>query len=348
MPKKFLISYILIYSVLFFIIKNSYLNSNENNKNSTSKLEEIPIISNSNDKKNINIWGDYINLPELLVYYYNITNQNNQLKLKNINSIYLDNKNILEISPPISISKNPFYKKLQITLPENYLNSSKCNDYKLKDFSYVSLKNCTFELIDSNEILITRFDMIILNMELEKKQIRQIMIENNDIKNKIFFTYPSYIENKVEFKECKQSYCSDLKNNSTIFDTIYEPLFGKFNFQINFKDLKEYEIELFRVFMIVRNKNNKLDNTRYENTTKTKEEINNEISFFSDITKVITNKENNFQINLETFPEVFDLKLIYDIQRRDYDLILEENLINKVNENDKSFKVNLFKYFSFI
>jgi hypothetical protein len=367
--KRSNISYFLIFLLFINILtkissadsnNNPDLKSNitynyNNNTNLTLEIDISKLKSNSNVKKNFNIWGDYLNLPELLIYYYNQTEQNNQfkLKIKNKNSLYLDDNNILDISPPLQISKNKYYRKLQITLPDNYLNYSKCDSYKLTDFSYVTLKNCSFEIYDSNDNLLWNFDMILLNMILGETKINQIIIENSNKENKQILTTPSFIENKVNYTECKEILCSELKdkdklNKTLINDNYYEPLFNNFNFQINFFDLKEYQFELFRVFMIVRNNNYILEKKRNENSISAKfksieDKNNNEISFFSDITKLISINDNNYQINLETFPEKFDLKLIFDVQRINYNIDQIEDL-----NIENSIKVSLIFFIKFL
>ena len=310
------------------------------------------------DKTNFNIWSDYFSTTELIIYIYK--NLNNTIKLKNKKNIFLNSRNILDISPPMTISQNPYYRKFQITLDNEFINSSDCSLYYLKEYNYVSIKNCTFQLFENSENFISDFNLLTINMQIDDLNINQCIIESSgqsikadskeillDYSNTNVQVTPEFLLGKFIFSECKQSFCTDLNSTgSSIISTLYEPLFGEYNFQVNFSNLDEYEFELFRAYLIVRNQD-------YQIETINKEKINNfinltnnnvsnignidsinknEIAFFTDVTKILQTKGNKYQLALEVFPQFFDLKLIFDVQRIKYDSINQNNTNNNVSD----------------
>ncbi len=380
----------------FSILNNSKFSNLRNlNGNNFAELEKSLDISNLNnlntiispviniDKiitKNINIWGDYFTSPEIIIYFYNETISNRTIKIKNLNNYFVPANYINDVSAPVTITNNPGYLKLQILLTKEYIETSKCLHYQLKDFSFVSIKNCTLKILDVNDNEIVDFNLILLNMKIEQTNINQCLVEfsNKVEKYKEHFssnysiaTYPNYLTEKIIYKECKQSFCKDLenqkkgetnKNNTNNFIELYDPIFGEYNFHLSFDNLQEYEFELFRAFLILRKEDYDIDsinkknedyemvyylnssasNSTYYNNqhsnfqdTYNKQE-GNSIAFFTDITKVLLTKGNIHQLNLDVFPEVFDLYLIFDVQRISFDANF--NTGNSIN-NEK-FSIN--------
>jgi len=339
-------------SINVFNITNTINVSNSNNliANITSSLLNLND-SNKANKPNLNIFADFFNSPEILIYYYNETFIDKKLKIKNKSKLSLQEKYISEISAPITITKNPAYLKLQATITKDYIDTSDCDYYQLKDFQFVSIKNCTFQIFDSNDIFLTNFNLILLTMKIEQISINQCLIEfsekyekeNIDIKTNYYVSgFPNYLTEKILFTECKQSFCKDIEDrNITLAQAPIEPIYGQYNFQLNFLDLVNYEFELFRAFLIVRkedydidtihnniddynmvyyyNSTSNINNIKKFNDTKNDSQSGNTISFFTDITKILQIKGNSYQINLDVFPETFDLKLIFDVQRINLD-----------------------------
>lgn len=343
-------------------------------QNNSNQNPSMGLVERFKNIPNINIWADYFNYPEVIVYFYNKTYTNNTLKIKNKREAYLPSNYINDVSAPVTITKNEAYLKMQITLTEDYLERSDCSKYELRDFNFVSIKNCSFSLLDPKENFLTQFNLIILTMLIDQTSINQCIVEfplKEDITNTIksssydLNAYPNYLTSKIKFKECKQSFCKDIeKSESDKKQEIYEPLFNQYNFQLKFLNLDDYEFELFRAFLIVRkidydldiiskniadynmiyyfnntnaynnnisNKNNKINNTDYNF------QEGNSIAFFTDITKILLNKGTFYQLNLDVFPEVFDLKLIFDVQRMNYNNNLNiENISNSSDLNKES------------
>lgn len=346
--------------------KLNLLNQTISNSNASTIL-----MDKTTKNPNINIWADYFNSPEVIVYFYNQTFSNKTLKIRNMREAYLPANNINDVSAPALITKNNAYIKMQMTLTRDYLEASECSQYQLKDFNFVSIKNCTFSLLDANENILTEFNLVLLTMTIDQISINQCLVEfaqREEKANKDYSTgyyvnaFPNYLTHKIQFKECKQSFCKEIeKSDSKNAQEIYEPIFGQYNFQLSFFSLDDYEFELFRAFLIVRKEDYDLDtisknindynmiyyyNTTNGNNTDVLNQNNkinltkynlqdgNTIAFYTDITKILLIKGNSYQLNLDVFPETFDLKLIFDVQRINLDLNLNyTSLVNSADSN---------------
>jgi len=326
------------------------------------------------ENPNLNIWADYFNTPEVIVYFYNQTfSTNKTLKIRNKREVYLTTNNINDVSAPATITKNNAYLKMQMTLTRDYLDASQCSEYQLKDFNFVSIKNCTFSLLDANENLLTEFNLILLTMMIDQISINQCLVEfsqkeeklNKDNSTGYFLNaFPNYLTPKIQFNQCKQAFCKEIeKSDANGSQEIFEPIFGQYNFKLSFINLKDYEFELFRAFMIVRKEDYDIDTISknindynmiyYYNTTNANSTNNlnqniknierynmqegNTIAFYTDITKILLIKGNFYQLNLDVFPETFDLKLIFDVQRINLDLNLNyTRILDSVDSNSGS------------
>lgn len=365
-----------------------------NFSNSGSIMSNLNKLQNEN--LDLNLWSDFYNSPEILLYLYNETFPSKIIQIKNKKNLFLTEKNIVDISPPVSITKNPSYLKFQITMIQDFLDKSDCKAYQLIDFSYVTIKNCTFTAFDSQNNFLVAFNLIILSMKIDKVNINQCLVEKSNYyqnssalvakltNNKLeMLISPQYLTKQITFTECKQAFCKELDstNSGALEESFYEPVFDQYNFKIDFLNLEDYELELFKAFLIVRNKDYDMEtrlqiNSTYEiansNFSKLTEidssindfESDNNIAFFTDITKIVSIKGNKYQINLEVFPQFFDLYLIFDVQRLNYNLtntvivaqngsIVSSNHENVMTINDNiysmKFQVNfIFFYFKIL
>jgi hypothetical protein len=161
----------------------------------------------------------------------------------------------------------------------NINNITGCDNYTQKQ---LNITNCTLLVNAEGNRELTKFNLITFGYE----NMTQILIDFPGVSD--FAVFPSLVADNFEFFDCKDSTCTN--------DVTLHPDYNEYNFKIYIQQtlLNNFEFALLRAFLTVTN--------------------DGLISYFVDVTQMLKQKDYFYTLNLDIFPNRFDLHMVYQVR----------------------------------